>query len=84
MKGSIYCSRAGCGSQMLFNDVGCSYQLSFVSPHIEAVVGIDDCLAKATIISWVSRDLPMVIGFQWFRQSSVIATYRDGVVYSSL
>ena len=82
MKGSIYCSRAGCGSQMLFNDVGCSYHLSFVSLHIEVVVSVEDCLAEATIINWASRDLPMVIGN--FCYSSVTATYRDGMVYSSL
>ena len=47
---------------MLFSDVGCSYQLSFVSLDMEVVVGIDGCLARATIIGWASRDLPMVIG----------------------
>ena len=67
---------------MLFSDVGCSYQLSFVSLDMEVVVGIDDCLARATIISWASRDLPMVIGD--FSYSPVIATYWDGVVHSSL
>ena len=62
MKGSIAGSRAGCVSQMLFDDVCCSDQLSFVSAYMEIVVSFDDRHGEGTIIRRANRNLPVVIG----------------------
>ena len=59
----IYCRKAGCIAQcqMLLNEVGCSYQLSLVSPHTVIVVSVDDRHAEATIISRPNRSFPIII-----------------------
>ena len=46
---------------MLFNDVNCSDQLSFVSAYMEIVVSSDNRRAEGTIIRRANRNLPMVI-----------------------
>ena len=49
------------GQGVLLNDVGCSYQLSLVNPHMEIVVSVDDRHAEATVISRANRNFPIII-----------------------
>ena len=61
IKGNIYDSRAGCVGQMLLNDVDCSNQLSFVSPHMGIMFSFDNHHAEGTIIYRANKNLPIVI-----------------------